>query len=64
MVFGVINLGEHHIDGKLLLITLPQVPPLIGGHLNVGRGPPVHLNWTQAGLSPFPSATLHNSVVG
>ena len=63
MVFGVIDLGECHVDGKFPLIPLPQVPPLNGVHGGVSGDSPIHLDRTWAGFGSYASASLYHSVI-
>ena len=63
MLLGVINLGEHHVDGKFPLIPVPRVPPLERGHGGMSGDPPVDLDGAGTGLSPFASASGDHSVI-
>ena len=41
MIFGVIDLGECHVNGKFPLIPIPQMPPFGRGHGGMSGNPPV-----------------------
>ena len=44
MVLGVVNLGKRHVDGKFLLVPVPQMPPFGRGHGGMSGNSPVYLD--------------------
>ena len=44
VVFGVVNLGECHVDGKFPLVPIPQMPSLGRGHGGMSGNSPVYLD--------------------
>ena len=63
MVFGVINLGKHHVDGEFPVAPIPQMPPFNRVHGGMSRDSPVYLDRAQPGFSSDTSASLHMGVV-
>ena len=60
----VVKLGKRHVDGKLPLVSLSEVTPLNGGHVNVCWDPPVDLDWAGTSLHPFAGTSCYHGVVG
>ena len=44
MILGVVNLGEHHVDGKFPLVPISHMPPLGRGHGGMSGNSPVYLD--------------------
>ena len=64
MIFGVINLGERHVDGEFPVTPIPQMPPFDRVHGGMSGDSPVHLDRAPPDFSSDTSASFHMSVVG